>query len=280
MGTYTGTSAADTITTTSVSGGVARSPSGSSPSNGADTIYGNGGDDTLNSGGGSDLIYGGDGNDHIYGKTKGLADAGDADRIYGGNGNDVIYGNGGEDDTNGLDGNDTIYGQAGDDRLYGKVGNDLLYGGPGNDYVAGYVGNDTHYGEDGNDFIRGGDGLDHVYGGSGNDTFDYDTVSHSRAGAANRDVIHDFGGVGASSSISDRVDLSTIDARPGGSNDAFTFRGTGGFNGIGQVRVAASGTDTVIQVNTDANYGTAEMEIVVQDGGVPPSQWLAGDFIL
>ncbi|HSO43791.1 MAG TPA: hypothetical protein VLR47_13305, partial [Rhodospirillales bacterium] len=48
-------------------------------------------------------------------------------------------------------------------------------------------------------------------------------------------------------------DLTTIDAIAGGSDNAFAFRGTGGFTGNGQVRVAGSGADTVIQVNTDAN---------------------------
>ncbi len=57
-------------------------------------------------------------------------------------------------------------------------------------------------------------------------------------------------------------------------------RGTGAFTASGQLRVTSSGSDTVIQVNTDANLGTAEMEIAVKDGDVAPSQWVAGDFIL
>lgn len=36
----------------------------------------------------------------------------------------------------------------------------------------------------------------------------------------------------------------------------------------------------MIQVNTDTNLTTAEMEITVKDGDISPSQWLAGDFIL
>lgn len=279
MGTYTGTSGNDTITTTALSPGVTRSGgSATFPSNVADTIYGNGGDDTIESGGGNDLIYGGDGNDYILGKTRGLAAPGDADVIYGGNGNDVIYGNGGENDTGAPDGNDTIYGQAGNDRLYGKLGNDVLYGGTGADFVAGYTGNDTLRGEDGNDTVRGGDGRDQIYGGTGNDVFDYDKVSHSPTGTSLRDVINDFEGAGGT--VGDRIDLSTIDARPGGSNDAFTFRGTGGFNGVGQVRLVNSGSDTLVQVNTDSNNATAEMEILVKDGGASPGQWVAGDFIL
>lgn len=63
-------------------------------------------------------------------------------------------------------------------------------------------------------------------------------------------------------------------------NDAFAFRATGGFTAAGHVRVTGSGSDTVIQVNTDTNLTTAEMEIAVKDGDVSPSQWVAGDFIL
>ena len=93
-------------------------------------------------------------------------------------------------------------------------------------------------------------------------------------------MIHDFGGIGNSSTVTDKIDLTTIDAIAGGSDNAFTFRGTGGFTGNGQVRVAGSGADTVIQVNTDANTATVEMEIVVTDGATVPSQWVIGDFLL
>jgi Ca2+-binding RTX toxin-like protein len=284
MGTYTGTSLADTITPTFISPGVTRDPAEDFPADAADTIFGNGGPDTLNSGGGSDFVYGGDGADNIYGKTEGLADANDADTLYGGNGNDIIYGNGGEVDTGSPDGNDTIYGEAGNDRLYGKLGNDVVNGGPGNDFVAGYHGTDTLRGESGNDVIRGGDGLDQLYGGGGNDTFDFDKISHSPTGVSLRDVVYTFAGIGDDPLIIDRIDLSTMDAIAGGADDPFAFMGTGAFTAAGQVRVSSAGTgalaDTLIQVNTDADVAAAEMEILVKDGTVQPSQWVSGDFIL
>lgn len=278
MGTYTGTSLADTITPVLISLGVGRDPADTFPGNDADTIFGNGGPDTINAGGGSDFVRGGDGADRIYGKTEGLADANDADTLYGGNGNDVIYGNGGELDTGSPDGNDTIYGEAGNDMLYGKLGNDVVYGGPGNDFVAGYHGSDTLRGESGNDVIRGGDGLDQLYGGGGNDTFDFDKISHSPTGA--RDVVYTFAGIGDDPLIIDRIDLATIDAIAGGADDPFAFMGIGAFTAAGQVRVDHAGNDTVIQVNTDADVAAAEMEILVKDGTVLPSQWVSGDFIL
>lgn len=287
MGTYTGTNSADTITPFTVSKGVISSPSGSRPSAAADTIYGGdgadyldgaGGNDHIYGGVGNDRIYGGDGDDIIYGKPLGLRDQYDSDTIYGGNGNDTIYGNGGEDDTGSLDGNDTIYGGNGNDKLYGKIGNDTLYGGEGNDRVAGYIGNDTLYGENGADFMRGGDGLDRISSGAGNDIYDYDYVTDSKPGAATRDVILDYNGVGAAAG--DVIDLSTIDANTGVTgNQAFVFKGSGAITGPGQVHVVASGTNTLIQANIGGTTAP-ELEILVADGTALHTQWVATDFIL
>ena len=286
MGTYVGTGGNDTIVPGSVSGGVSRSPAGSTPSGAADTINGLGGADLLDGGGGVDLIFGGtgsdriygrDGNDRIFGKTAGIADASDGDTIYGGTGNDIIYGNGGEEDTGSPDGNDTIYGEDGNDQLFGKLGSDTLYGGDGDDRVAGYVGNDIHYGGAGDDFLRGGDGRDLLSGDSGNDTYNYQKVSHSPAGSG-RDTILNYNGVGAAAG--DRIGLAEVDANTGaGGNQTFVFRGTGGFTGAGQVRVVNQGGDTLVQINTSGSGG-AEMEILVRDGGADAGSWVAGDFIL
>lgn len=288
MGIYNGTSGANRITPTTVSAGVTRDPAGSRPSSASDTINGFGGADTLDGGGGDDLVYGGtgsdriygrDGNDSIYGKPAGVADASDADRIYGGAGNDVIYGNGGEEDSGSPDGNDRIYGEDGNDQLYGKVGNDALYGGNGDDRVAGFTGNDLQYGGSGNDFMRGGDGQDRLSGGSGNDTYNYQFVSHSPAGEDNRDVILDFNGVG--NAAGDQIDLAEVDAIAGtAGNDAFSFRGTGGFTAPGQVRVVnIDDGHTLIQANTSGTSG-AEFEVVVHDGNPGAGGWVVGDFIL
>lgn len=286
MGTFIGTSAANTITPDSVSAGVTRDPAGSRPSDDGDTLAGLGGSDTLDGGGGDDLINGGTGrdrilgragNDTIFGKIPGVASAGDADTIYGGGGNDIIYGNGGEDDTGFADGDDTIYGNSGDDQLYGKIGDDTLYGGPGADRLAAFRGDDRLVGGSGDDFLRGGDGSDRMSGGGGNDVYNYDLPTSSPAGA-DRDAILNFTRVGPGDG--DVIDLATLDANADtGGNDAFDFIGTDAFTAPGQLRVRDLDGSTLIQANTSGASG-AEIEILVEDGGAPPSRWSAEDFLL
>jgi Ca2+-binding RTX toxin-like protein len=236
-------------------------------------------------------LNGGAGNDTIYGKQLGLprpdsVDTNDEDTIHGGDGNDLIYGAGSGSDT--WDGDDTIHGDAGNDTLHGVIGNDamfggdgtdVMFGGEGNDTMDGGLGNDDVRGQNGNDTLIGGAGLDRLMGGAGNDTFDYNAVTDSRAGATLRDVITTaFDGVGAAAG--DKIDLATIDANSGiGGNQAFAFRGTAAFTGAGQLRVAASGIDTLIQANTGGTLA-ADMEILVKDGAILPTAWQVGDFIV
>lgn len=153
-----------------------------------------------------------------------------------------------------------------------------MRGGDGGERVYGGTGDDTLYGDAGADTVRGGDGLDRLTGGVGNDIFDYDAGGDSKPGTATRDLIFDFGGIGGAPG--DRVDLSTIDANSGrAGNQAFTFMGTGGFTGAGQVRLTGSGADTLIQANTGGSL-SPELEVAAQDAGVQPNQWAASDFIL
>lgn len=243
----------------------------------------------------NDTLLGGGGDDTIFGKAAGenLDGNDDADVIRGGSGNDTIYGGSGNGES--WDGDDVIYGDGGNDRIFGSFGNDRMYGGTGNDEMGGQAGDDAMYGGGGNDRLGGGSGNDSLFGGggadrlsgrddadqltggAGNDIFDYDAVTDSSPGAS-RDVILDFVGVGAA--VGDRIDLSTIDANSGaGGNQAFVFRGTAGFTGAGQVRVTASGADTLVQANTGGSRAP-ELEILVKDGGADPSSWIAGDFIL
>ena len=156
--------------------------------------------------------------------------------ITDGNGNDTIHGDAGNDEIFGLYGNDLIYGDAGNDKLWGQSENDTIYGGDGNDRIGGGSGEDHLYGDAGNDVISGTGGRDWLTGGAGNDRFDWDNVTKSAPGAANRDVIVDFFGAGAKGG--DVIDLSTIDANSGvGGNQAFIFGGTG----AGHVHAVASG---------------------------------------
>lgn len=285
MGTFTGTNRSDTITPGSLSSGVKAMPSRSRPSDASDTINGQGGNDMIDGGGGndringgtgSDTIRGGAGNDYILGKTPGIGDWNDRDVIYGGAGDDTIFGNGGETDGSSPDGADRIYGEAGNDRLFGKLGDDLLYGGDGNDVLGGYYGRDRLYGDAGNDLLRGRWDADILSGGPGSDRYEYRDVRDSTHNA--RDTILDFDNVGGRAG--DRIDLHTIDANTNaGGNQAFVFKGTGPITGPGQLRVTASGGDTLIQANTGGS-NAPELEILVKDGHAGPGNWVAGDFIL
>lgn len=114
MAVFTGTSADDRITPTSISAGVIADPAGNLPGSSADVIYGYGGDDYIEGGGGDDTIYAGDGEDVVYG----------------GAGNDQLYA-GSYDSSE--DPVDYIDGGEGDDTLYGGVRGTLV-GGRGNDH--------------------------------------------------------------------------------------------------------------------------------------------------
>jgi Ca2+-binding RTX toxin-like protein len=235
---------------------------------------GKGGNDTISgfAQGGDDTILGGDGNDTLYGRAVGDSDGyySDADTIHGGSGNDLIYGGSGKTDS--WDSDDTLYGEDGNDRIWGSFGKDLMSGGKGSDQLRGQAGNDI---------LAGGEAADRLYGGGGGDTFDYDALADSKPGAALRDVIYDFAGVGGSTR-GDQIDLSGIDANTSTSgNGAFTFVGTSAFTAPGQVRVAsaAGSSQTLVQANVTGVSG-AELEIAVSDGQAQAGAWNALDFIL
>ncbi|MCU0894246.1 MAG: hypothetical protein MUD06_07960 [Rhodospirillales bacterium] len=235
---------------------------------------GKGGNDTISGFalGGDDTILGGGGNDTLYGRAAGNSDGyySDADTIRGGTGNDRIYGGSGKTDS--WDSDDTLHGEDGNDRMWGSFGNDLMSGGRGSDQLRGQAGNDI---------LAGGEGADRLYGGGGSDTFDYDYLADSLSGAASRDVIYDFTGVGGSSRA-DQIDLSGIDADTSTSgNGAFIFVGTAAFTAPGQVRVAsvAGSSQTLVQANVTGASG-AELEIAVSDGSARPGAWNGLDFIL
>ncbi|MGB8313618.1 MAG: hypothetical protein WCE69_03955, partial [Aestuariivirga sp.] len=159
--------------------------------------------------------------------------------------------------------NDTFIGGTGADQFFGWGGNDSFDGGDGRDIIDGGAGNDT---------LNGAGGQDRLTGGLGNDIFDFNGINGSAAGSAKRDTIVDF------EHASDKIDLFDIDANTGTSfNDAFTFIGTAGFTGVGQVRVFQSGTDTIVQVNNGGNT-SPEMEIVL--AGVNALSIDGLDFIL
>lgn len=98
--------------------------------------------------------------------------------------------------------------------------------------------------------LTGGGGADTLTGAGGNDVFDYNAVGQSRPGAGERDVIRDFVAHGGNAANADTVDLSDIDARPGGADNAFAFIGTADFFARGQVRFEQNGARTIVEINT------------------------------
>ena len=146
----------------------------------------------------------------------------------------------------------------GADLLDGAAGNDRIAGGVGNDTLLGGVGNDTLSGGNQDDVIDGGLGRDVMTGNAGADVFDFNGVADSGLGPL-RDVIRDF------VPGEDVMDFSRIDAEATrGGNQSFAFIGTARFDAEGQIRVAQSGSSTVLQLNITGTTG-AEMQVVLQN---------------
>ena len=254
----------------------------------ADTLWG---DDGLNT------LMGMDGNDVLKGY-------GGADSLDGGNGNDTLYGMDGPDLLRGNSGNDTLYGGAASDTMIGGTGNDTYIVDDGADVVAevvgqGFdrvqtsatyvlapgsevevlettdptaataidlVGNEYHNtitGNDGVNIIVGGLGIDTLRGNGGGDAFLWSSIDE-----VGSDDVVDY-----SSAQGDVLHFTNIDANETvADNQDFTFIGTAAFTAPGQINWFTNGTDTFIQLNTDADLAA---EGTIQLMGAP-----AGDSVL
>lgn len=271
---------------------------------GADKLFGEAGNDELDGGPGDDTLDGGLGNDRMAGGE------GD-DLIYGGPGADAIDGGGGynildyshsgpltidrsdssgarntgdaagdriadigkivlspfADDYVGTSVSTPVDGGAGDDTLTGSGGLDRLDGGDGNDTLSGLQENDRLDGGAGDDVLIGGTGTDQLIGGAGKDRFVFaagdSTVAHP-------DTILDL-------THGDRVDVSRIDARTGGPDDAFSATLLSAFSGhAGEIAIFAQGPGIWL-VEGDVNGDkVADFAIIVHS----QAALVSGDFIL
>ncbi|RYF56517.1 MAG: hypothetical protein EOO39_36600, partial [Cytophagaceae bacterium] len=153
-----------------------------------------------------------------------------------------------------------------------SAGDDMLVGTTGADTLSGLGGNDILVGAGGNDILIGGAGADMLYGGTGNDTFRYNSLDES---FTSFDVIKDF-------TTGDKIDLTALDAistNAAGTNDDFTFIGTGAFSGTaGELRFetvnAATGLYSVYaDVNGD-RVADFHVDVVKTSGPL-----VLGDFL-
>ena len=254
----------------------------------ADTLWGN---DGVN------VLMGMDGNDTLKG-------FGGADSILGGNGNDALDGMDGADMLRGDSGNDTLDGGAGSDTMIGGTGNDTYIVDAGDDVVTEAVGqgfdrvqtsvsytlapgsevevlettdptaataidlvgnehNNTITGNDGVNVIVGGLGIDTLRGNGGGDAFLWSSVAE-----VGSDDVVDY-----SSAQGDVLHFTNIDANETvADNQDFTFIGTAAFTAPGQINWSTNGTDTFIQLNTDADLSA---EAIIQLHTAP-----SGDSVL
>ena len=248
----------------------------------ADTLWG---DDGFNE------LMGMDGNDMLKG-------FGGGDVLRGGNGNDTLEGMDGPDVLRGDGGNDTLDGGAASDTMIRGVGNDIYIVDAGGDVVAevvgqGFdqvrtsvsyslapgsevevletidptaataidlVGNEHHNtitGNNGANVIVGGLGIDTLRGNGGGDAFLWSSIAE-----VGSDDVVDY-----SSAQGDVLHFTNIDADDTlNGNQDFTFIGTAAFTAPGQINWFTNGTDTFIQLNTDADLA-AEGTIQLMGAG-------------
>ena len=137
-------------------------------------------------------------------------------------------------------------------------GDDNLFGSAMGDTMNGAAGDDTLRGNAGNDVIYGGAGADALWGGADNDTFVFKSTAESTTGGV-FDTIRDW-------NDGDIIDLSAIDANTTtGGNQAFSFIGSAGFSGAGQLRVTDNGVNTFVRADVD---GDGVVDFQVQLTGV------------
>ncbi len=272
---------------------------------GADNLLGREGNDRLR---GTGTLDGGEGDDFLFVGNV-LAGGVIASRLIGGNGNDTLLGGVANDTLEGGEGNDSLASGQGNDRIDGGIGFDIVdfrgepfgitadlasgfvqttrgfstlvsieqvlgswnasdriagsenaeafYGDVGNDTLIGRGGDDSLYGGNGDDWIQGDSGVDRLAGGAGTDRFVY--LSTSDRGDFISDFVSGLGG--------DVLDISGILSSLGyaGVSPAFD----------GYLRLVASGSDTLVQIDADGKLGNFNFETITTLQGVNPATLVA-----
>jgi serralysin len=140
--------------------------------------------------------------------------------------------------------------------MSGTEKQDIMRGTSHAETISGKGGIDVITASDGNDKLIGGKDKDWLSGQGGNDLFVYASISETRSGSANRDVICDWG------FGKDRIDLRQIDASSVFSgNQAFKWIGSHGFNGkAGELRYHREGSVTIVDGDINGDR-TADFQI-------------------
>jgi Ca2+-binding RTX toxin-like protein len=219
-------------------------------------IVGNDAPNILNGGGGADTIAGGGSNDIIDGGAN-------ADTMLGGQGDDIFI----VDDFN-----DVVleYANEGVDQVQTSVNYaltpgsevEVLYADQSTTAAINLVGNELDNfitGNDGVNVIFGGLGFDTLRGKGGGDFFLWSSAAESSP--SHPDVVVDFNR--AEGDFLHFTNMDADDTLPGDQN--FTFMDNGAFTGPGQINWYTNGTDTFIQLNTNADVAP---DSVIQVSGV------------
>jgi Ca2+-binding RTX toxin-like protein len=202
--------------------------------------------------------------------------------INGNYGDNIIDGGGGADHMNGWQGNDTYivdnvaddlfenFGEGFDTVLTSVTYNVGLYSeievlqatGTASINLTGSIDNNRIIGNDAANIIVGSYGKDTVTGGGGADAFVWSSIDEIGLFNFDPDIVTDY-----SSAQGDVLHFTNIDAdETVAGNQDFTFIGTAAFTAPGQINLVTNGTDTFIQLNTNADL---TVDGIIQLNGVP-----------